>query len=174
MTVIIRPYQDTDLPAITAIYRHAVLHGNASFETEPPDIAEMRRRHAAVLAGGYPYLVAEREGVVVGYSYATAYRPRAAYRYAVENSIYVAPDQHGTGIGKRLLPALLAVLEQAGFRLVVAVIGDSDNQASIRLHAHFGFKHAGLLPSVGWKHGRWLDVVLMTLPLGAGATLPPD
>ncbi len=173
MSIIVRDSIASDVPAVTAIYRHAVLHGNASFEVDPPDEAEIARRRDAVLAAGYPYLIAERGGLVVGYSYASAYRSRSAYRYAVENSIYVAAGFHGGGIGRTLLPALLLRLETSGIRLVVAVIGDSANAASINLHARCGFVHAGLLPSVGWKHGRWLDCVLMTLPIGDGARTPP-
>ena len=173
MNTIVRDSALSDIPAITEIYQHAVLHGNASFEVDPPDSQEMQRRREAILTGGYPYLVAERAGRVVGYSYAGAYRPRQAYRFTVENSIYIAPDQQGAGIGRILLPALIKRLEAGGFRLIVAVIGDSANAASITLHARCGFAHAGLLPAVGWKHGRWLDSVLMTLPLGEGARTPP-
>jgi len=173
MNIIVRESAPSDLPAITEIYQHAVVHGNASFEVDPPDIAEMSRRRDVILGGGYPYLVAERGGRVVGYSYAGAYRPRRAYRFAVENSIYVAPDQQGAGIGRLLLSELIKRLEAGGFRLIVAVIGDSANAASITLHARCGFTHAGLLPAVGWKHGRWLDSVLMTLPLGDGNKSAP-
>ena len=173
MNTIVRDSAPSDISAITEIYQHAVLHGNASFEVDPPDTIDMHRRREAILAGGYPYLVAERAGRVVGYSYAGAYRPRQAYRFTVENSIYVAPDQQGAGIGRVLLPALIQRLEVGGFRLIVAVIGDSANAASITLHARCGFAHAGLLPAVGWKHGRWLDSVLMTLPLGEAARTPP-
>jgi L-amino acid N-acyltransferase YncA len=134
----------------------------------------MARRRAAVLEGGYPHLVAtDSEGQVLGYAYASPYRTRPAFRFAVEDSIYVAPEAAGRGVGSALLPALLARCEAAGFRLVVAVIGDSANASSIGLHARFGFTHAGLLPAVGWKHGRWVDSVLMTRPLGAGAATPP-
>jgi phosphinothricin acetyltransferase len=173
MNTIIRDSSDADLPAITAIYAHAVQTGVASFELEAPDIPEMIRRRAAVLAGGFPYLVAERDGIVAGYSYASSYRTRPAYRFSVENSVYVAPDQHGHGIGRALLTALLARCEAAGFRLMVAVIGDSANAASIGLHKALGFSHAGLLPNVGWKQERWLDSIFMTRPLGPGATTPP-
>lgn len=173
MQILIRDSAEADLAAITAIYGHAVRHGVASFELEPPDIAEMGRRRAAVLAGGYPHMVAERAGQVVGYTYASAYRPRPAYRFTVENSIYVAPDQHGGGVGRALMRELIARCEAAGFRLMIAVIGDSANAASIGLHSAFGFSHAGLLPNVGWKHERWLDSVLMARPLGEGATTPP-
>jgi len=174
MQIHVRDSRDDDIAAIAAIYGHAVVHGNASFELDPPDTAEMARRRHAVMEAGYPYLVAERYGRVIGYAYAGPYRARPAYRFAVESSIYVAPEAHGTGTGRVLLPALIARCTAAGFRLMVAVIGDSANQASIRLHAANGFSHAGLLPNIGWKHGRWLDSMLMTLPLGPGASTAPD
>ncbi|MBR0660558.1 GNAT family N-acetyltransferase [Neoroseomonas oryzicola] len=173
-TPTIRASREDDLPALTAIYGHWVTHGLASFELEPPDLAEMARRRAAVLAGGYPHLVAERDGVIVGYTYASAYRPRPAYRFAVENSVYVAPGGTRGGTGRALLDALIADCTGRGFRLMVAVIGDSANYASIGLHERAGFARAGLLPAVGWKHGRWVDSVLMTRALGAGATTPPE
>jgi phosphinothricin acetyltransferase len=169
----IRDSRDTDIPALTAIYGHAVRHGNASFELQPPNEAEMARRRRSLLTGGYPYLVAEHGGVVAGYTYASAYRPRPAYRFSVENSVYVAPHLHRLGLGHALLAALIDRCEAAGFRLMVAVIGDSANNPSIRLHQAHGFTHAGLLPAIGWKHGQWLDSVLMTRPLGLGATEPP-
>ncbi|NMJ42775.1 N-acetyltransferase [Roseomonas sp. JC162] len=173
-TLAIRASREDDLPAITAIYGHWVAHGLASFELEPPDQAEMARRRAAVLAGGYPHMVAERDGRVVGYTYASAYRPRPAYRFAVENSVYVAPGGTRGGTGRLLLGALIEDCTRRGFRLMVAVIGDSANDASIGLHERAGFARAGLLPAVGWKHGRWVDSVLMTLALGKGATTPPE
>jgi phosphinothricin acetyltransferase len=173
MTLTVRDCAPTDIPAIAAIYKHAVLHGLASFELDPPDAAEMGRRRADILAKGYPYLVAEQDGAVVGYTYASTYRARPAYRFTVENSVYVAPDRQRGGIGRALLPALIARCEQADYRLMVAVIGDSANMGSIRLHAACGFAHAGLLPNIGWKHGRWVDSVLMTRALGPGATEPP-
>ena len=170
----IRDSRDADLPAIAAIYGHWVVHGLASFELEPPGVEEMARRRRAVLDAGYPYLVAEGEGgAVLGYAYAGPYRTRPAYRFAVENSIYVAPEAARRGVGRVLLPALIARCEQAGFRLMVAVIGDSANAASIGLHERCGFTRAGLLPAVGWKHGRWVDSVLMTRPLGEGSATPP-
>jgi len=163
-----------DIPAIARIYGHWVTHGLASFELEPPEEAEMARRREAVLANGYPYLVAaDAAGRVLGYAYAGAYRPRPAYRFAVENSIYMAPDAARGGIGTSLLGALIKRCETAGFRLMVAVIGDSGNTPSIRLHERCGFRRAGLLPAIGWKHGRWVDSVLMTRPLGEGATTSP-
>jgi phosphinothricin acetyltransferase len=170
----IRDAADSDIPVITAIYGHAVRHGLASFETEAPDEAEIARRRAAVVALGLPYLVAELPAAgVVGYAYAGPYRPRPAYRFSLENSIYVAPDRQGAGIGRALLPALLGRSEALGYRVMIAVIGDSANRASIRLHEGCGFTHIGVLPSVGWKHGQWLDTVLMTRALGPGDTQPP-
>jgi L-amino acid N-acyltransferase YncA len=172
--VTIRDSRDGDVPALASIYGHWVAHGLASFETEPPGEAEMARRRQAVLAGGYPYLVAEAaDGRVLGYAYAGAYRTRPAYRFAVENSIYVAPDAGRGGIGARLLDALVEGCTARGFRLMVAVIGDSGNAASIGVHTRAGFTHAGMLPAIGWKHGRWVDSVLMTRPLGEGASSAP-
>ena len=171
--LVLRDSRDDDVPAITAIYGHWVTHGLASFELDPPAVAEMARRRAAVLAAGYPYLVAERAGRILGYAYASAYRTRPAYRFAVENSVYVAPGEMRGGAGSALLAALVARCEAQGFRLMVAVIGDSANAPSIGLHERAGFARAGLLPAVGWKHGRWVDSVLMTRALGPGAATPP-
>ncbi len=162
-----------DIPSITAIYRPAVLHGSASFELDPPDEAEMLARMNRIVGAGYPYLVAEIAGRVAGYAYAGSYRPRPAYDRTVEDSIYVAPDAQGGGVGSALLTALLAECEAQGFRRMIAVIGDSASTGSIRLHAACGFLPAGLLPAVGWKHGRWLDQVLMQRPLGPGDQTPP-
>jgi phosphinothricin acetyltransferase len=174
MTLTIRDSRASDIEAITAIYGHAVRTGLASFEYDPPDSTEMARRREAVIGAGYPYIVAQDEaGQVLGYSYASSYRPRAAYRFSVENSIYVAPEAKGKGVGRALLEALITRCTAEGYRLIVAVIGDSDNAASIGLHAACGFKPAGTLPNVGWKHGRWVDSVLMTLALGEGAATPP-
>lgn len=173
MNTLVRPSVVADIPAIAEIYAHAVLHGTASFETEPPDTAEIARRRGAITAAGFPYLVAERQGQVVGYAYVSAYRPRLAYRYSVENSIYVAPNLARGGVGRALLMALLARCEAEGYRLMVAVIGDSANAASVGLHRSLGFEDAGVLRNVGWKHGRWLDSVFMTRPLGIGAASPP-
>ena len=170
---IIRNSREDDVPALAAIYGHWVEHGLASFELTPPDATEMARRRAAILAAGYPHLVAERSGHVTGYAYASAYRPRPAYRFTVENSVYVAPGLTQGGTGTALLHALVERCTAQGFRLMVAVIGDSGNAPSIGLHAKAGFAHAGLLPAIGWKHGRWVDSVLMTRPLGPGATTPP-
>ncbi len=173
MNTVIRDSTEADLAAITAIYAHAVLTGVASFELEAPDIPEIARRRTATLAGSFPYLVAECDGVVAGYSYASSYRTRPAYRFSVENTVYVAPDRHGHGIGRALLTALIARCEASGYRLMVAVIGDSANAASIGLHTALGFSRAGLLPNVGWKQQRWLDSIFMTRPLGQGPTAPP-
>ena len=174
MSLLIRDSVPDDVAAIAAIFGHAVLHGNASFEMDPPAVVEVGRRRDALLAAGFPFLVAEdAAGRVVGYCSAGTYRPRPGYRFTVENSVYVAPDCQGQGIGRAMLPRLIERCEQAGFRLMVAVIGDSANHASIRLHEGCGFRHAGLLPAIGWKHGRWLDSVLMVRPLGPGASEPP-
>jgi L-amino acid N-acyltransferase YncA len=169
---VLRAAAAADLPAITAIYAHHVLHGTGSFELEPPDQAEMRRRREEVLDRGLPYLVAVREEVIVGFAYAGAYRPRPAYRFTVEDSIYVRADCSGQGIGRRLLDALIEACEQKGARQMIAVIGDAANSGSIRVHAAAGFSRGGLLPGLGWKFGRWLDVVLMQRALGPGDTQP--
>ncbi len=167
------PATAAHIPAITAIYAEAVVHGTASWELEPPDAAEMARRLADVQGRGYPCLAALAGEVVVGYAYASAYRPRPGYRFTVEDSVYVAPGWQGRGIGRRLLAAVIDATTALGYRQMIAVIGDSGNAASIALHASLGFRHAGLLRSVGFKHGRWLDGVLMQRSLGEGdATLP--
>lgn len=170
----VRPATETDLAAVAAIYAHHVLHGSASFETEPPGTEEMARRRAALLAAGYPYLVAERGGAVLGYAYASAYRPRAAYRDTVENSVYLRPEAIGGGIGSLLLAALIEACEARGYRQMIAVVGDSANAASVRLHERHGFRLVGTLRSVGHKHGRWLDTVLLQRMLGAGDAVPPE
>jgi phosphinothricin acetyltransferase len=160
-SVIVRPLADADLGAVQAIYAHHVRHGLASFEEEPPPVEEMRSRWQKVLALGLPYLVAELDGAVVGYSYASAYRPRAAYRFTVENSVYVREGLGGRGVGKALLDALIARCEAGPWRQMLAVIGNRDNEASIALHRRCGFRMIGILDSVGHKHGRWVDTVLM-------------
>jgi L-amino acid N-acyltransferase YncA len=170
--LVVRDCQPRDIPAIVAIYAHAVRHGRASFEVEPPDEAEMTARRQRLLAGGYPYLVAERDGDLLGYAYAGAYRARPAYNSTVENSVYVRADTHGHGIGSALMRHLIAAAEARGFRQMVAVIGDSQNHASIGLHARLGFRRVGTLRSVGWKHDQWLDSVLMQRELGAGDRTP--
>lgn len=166
--VLIRPSSEADLPAIQAIYAHAVLHGTGTFETEVPDEVEMGRRRAEVLSRSLPYLVAEQDGVVLGYAYANYFRPRLAYRFCVEDSIYLAPEAQGRGVGRLLLAELIARCEAAGSRQMLAVIGDAQNQGSIGLHRALGFQDAGILKSSGWKFGRWLDVVLMQRQLGLG------
>ena len=171
--VSLRPVAAGDLAAIAGIYGHHVRPGTASFETDVPDEAEMRRRCQALTGQGYPYLVAEGEGGVLGYAYVSAYRPRAAYRDTVENSIYLRADCTGRGIGSRLLGGLIAACERLRYRQMIAVIGGQTNLASIRLHERHGFEHVGVLRAVGYKHGLWLDTVLLQRSLGAGATAPP-
>ena len=171
--IILRPSAEADIPAIQAIYAHAVLHGTGTFETEVPDDAEMARRRSEVLSRGLPYLVAELGGEVAGYAYANYFRPRLAYRYCLEDSIYLAPGAQGRGLGKLLLAELMARCEAAGGRQMLAVIGDADNKGSIGVHAALGFAHTGVLKSSGWKFGRWLDVVLMQRELGTGDKSSP-
>ena len=167
--MLLRPCEAGDVPAITAIYAREVEHGTASFELTPPDEAEMRSRRDALVSGGYPYLVAETEGGrIAGYAYAGIYRARPAYRSTLENSVYVGEGFRRRGVGLRLLAALVAAAEERGFRQMIAVIGDSANRPSIRLHEEAGFAPIGTLRSVGWKHGRWLDSVLMQRSLGTG------
>jgi L-amino acid N-acyltransferase YncA len=171
----VRPAEDRDVARITAIYAHHVLTGLASFEVTPPDTAEISRRRADVLALGLPFLVVEADSAVVGYAYAALYRTRPAYRYTLEDSVYVDRDAVGRGIGRQLLDRLLADCAAGGYRQMIAVIGDSANRASIALHEACGFRGVGLLPSVGFKFGRWVDGVLMQRPLGEGdATLPAE
>jgi L-amino acid N-acyltransferase YncA len=171
----IRPAVAADLSAITDIYEHAVRYGTATFELIPPDLAEMTRRFGVLMDGGYPYFVASLEGRVIGYAYAGAYRPRPAYRFTVENSIYLKPTIHRRGIGLQLMQHLLRECEARGYRQMIAVIGDSANAGSIGVHARCGFQMIGTHPNVGLKFGRWLDTVMMQLSLGEGAsTLPAD
>ena len=162
-----------DIAAITRIYADAVRHGTASFETEPPDEAEMARRQQALLARHYPYLVVERAGVVAGYAYAGPYRERPAYNWCVEDSVYVAPQFQRQGLGLVLLRRLIGAAERLGVRQMIGIIGDSANTASIEVHAAAGFRHIGTLQSVGFKHGRWLDTVIMQRPLGPGDEIKP-
>lgn len=162
-----------DLPAIQAIYRHHVLHGLASFEEVPPDVEEMRRRHTDITGRGLPYLVAAQAGEILGYGYCAPYRLRSAYRYALEDSVYIKEGFLGRGIGSRLLRELIGLCEAGGYRQLIAVIGDSANTPSIALHARHGFLRAGTLRSVGYKFGRWVDSVLMQRPLGRGDGTPP-
>ncbi len=174
MPLAIRTAGLADVPAITSIYAHAVTHGTASFELTAPDEAEMATRMQAVLEGRFPYLVAEVDGVIAGYAYASLYRTRPAYRFTVENSVYVAPDMQRRGIGKVLLEALIEACTALGFRQMIAVIGDSNQAASIGVHRACGFTDAGNLHNIGWKFGRWLDTPLMQLTLGPGASAPPQ
>ena len=170
---LIRPSSEADVPAIAAIYAHHVLHGTGTFETEPPSPADMAGRRADVLAKGLPYLVAEQDGQVLGFAYCTWFKPRPAYRFSAEDSIYLAADQPGRGLGRLLLSELAAQAEQAGVRKLIAVIGDSANAGSIGVHRAMGFQHVGVLSACGWKFDRWLDVVLMEKSLGAGDRTPP-
>lgn len=170
----IRPASAADLPAITGIYEHAVRYGTATFELAAPDLAEMTRRFNALMAGGYPYFVAELDDCVVGYAYAGPYRPRPAYRFTVENSIYLDPAIHRRGIGLLLLQRLILECEVRGFRQMIAVIGDSANAGSIGVHAKTGFKLIGTHPNVGLKFGRWLDTVMMQRSLGEGSASMPS
>lgn len=172
----IRPATPADIPAITAIYAHAVLHGTASWELDPPDGAEMLKRFEAIAAGGYPYLAAETEGRLMGYAYTSAYRPRPAYRSTVENSIYIAPDAQGRGVGRALLAALMDECTARGFRQMIAVIGDGTGASigSRRLHERAGFRLIGVAERVGFKQGRWLDQMLMQKELGEGDRAAPS
>jgi L-amino acid N-acyltransferase YncA len=174
MTTLIRPAKTSDIPAITRIYAEAVTHGTASFELTAPIEPEMARRMNDLTSKGFPYIVAESGGELAGYAYVGPFRTRPAYRLTVENSVYVAPGSHRRGVGRALLAALIEASEKAGHRQMIAVIGDSTKQqASIALHAAAGFKHVGILPDTGFKHGRWLDTVLMQRAIGAGGTTDP-
>ena len=168
--MLLRNAADSDLPAIQSIYAHWVTHGTGSFELDPPTLQEMARRRADVLGKGLPYLVAQDAGAVRGYAYGNWFRPRPAYRFSVENSVYVHPEACRGGIAKLLMAELITRCEQAGARQMVAVIGDSANVGSIGLHAALGFRHIGTLQSTGWKFDRWLDTVFMQRALGLGDT----
>lgn len=171
--VALRPATAGDMATVQRIYAHHVLTGYASFEETPPDVAEMTRRWTAIVDAGLPYVCAVERDQVLGYAYAGPYRPRSAYRFCVEDSIYLAPDATGRGIGRTLLAALIQRCTEIGKRQMIAVIGDSANLASIELHRVCGFQHVGTFAAIGFKHGRWVDSVLMQRPLGAGAeTLP--
>lgn len=170
--MIVRPALDGDMEAVTAIYRHHVLNGLGTFEEDPPDVEEMAARRAAVLARDLPYLVAD-DGAVLGYAYAAPFRLRAAYRFTVEDSVYVSPDHQGRGVGKALMRALINACEGKGLRQMLAVIGDSGNAGSIGLHRAMGFTQTGLSPALGFKFGRWVDVVWMQRTLGEGLEIPP-
>lgn len=171
--LLIRPSLDQDLPQITAIYAHHVLHGTGTFETDPPSVADMTTRRADVLGKGLPYLVAEQDGQVVGFAYGNWFKPRPAYRYSVEDSIYLAPDLHRQGLGRALLAELLARFEAVGIRKVMAIIGDSANAGSVGVHRALGFTQVGVVESCGWKLGAWRDIVIMQKTLGVGDSQPP-
>ncbi|MEN9842234.1 MAG: Phosphinothricin N-acetyltransferase [Pseudomonadota bacterium] len=172
--LLIRSSTEADLAVITRIYGHHVLHGTGTFETTPPTEADMHARRADVLSKGLPWLVICRDQEVLGFAYANWFKPRPAYRFSVEDSIYLAPEAAGQGLGKLLMTELLARLERAGIRRVMAVIGDSHNAGSVGLHTALGFERVGVVPSCGWKLGRWLDIVLMQRSLGAGDTSAPE
>ena len=169
----IRPSRDEDIPAITAIYAHHVRHGTGTFETEPPNEANMTARRADVLSKGLPYLVAEHDGKVAGFAYGNWFKPRPAYRYSVEDSIYLAPDLQRKGLGRALMAELLTQFEAVGIRKVMAIIGDSANAGSVGIHQAFGFTQVGIVESCGWKLGAWRDIVIMQKTLGVGDTQPP-
>jgi L-amino acid N-acyltransferase YncA len=170
----IRPACDEDIDAITAIYTHHVLHGTGTFETTPPLASDMATRRADVLAKGLPYLVSVDGSQTVGFAYCNWFKPRPAYRFSAEDSIYMAPDSGGKGLGRALLAELATQAERAGVRKLIAVIGDSTNAGSIGVHTSLGFNRVGVLSACGWKFGRWLDVVLMEKPLGAGSSSSPE
>ena len=170
---LIRPSRDEDLPAITAIYAHHVLNSTGTFETQAPSEIDMAMRRADVLGKGLPYLVAVDNGELVGFAYGNWFKPRPAYCYSVEDSIYLAANQHGKGLGRALLAELLLRCETAGIRKIMAIIGDSENKASIGVHEALGFEHVGKIDACGWKFGAWRDIVIMQKTLGFGSTQPP-
>jgi phosphinothricin acetyltransferase len=171
---LIRPSQEADIPAVQAIYAHHVLHGTGTFETEPPSVPEITARRADVLGKSLPYLVLEQEGKIQGFAYANWFKPRPAYRFSVEDSIYMRDGTSGQGLGKLLLTELLAQLERGGIRKSMAVIGDSANAGSIGVHRACGFAQIGIVKSCGWKFGQWRDIVLMEKTLGLGDSTPAE
>jgi len=171
---LIRPSRDEDVAAITAIYAHHVLHGTGTFETEPPTDSDMATRRADVLSKNLPYLVAEQEGELLGFAYCNWFKPRPAYRFSAEDSIYLADSARGQGLGAKLLAALAQAAESVGVRKLIAVIGDSANAGSIGVHRAQGFSHVGVLKDCGWKFGEWRDVVLMEKVLGEGSSTRPE
>ena len=171
---LLRPSRDEDIVAITAIYAHHVLHGTGTFETEPPTATDMAARRADVLSKNLPYLIAEDDGRVLGFAYCNWFKPRPAYRYSAEDSIYLAEAARGQGLGARLLEALEQAAESVGVRKLIAVIGDSANLGSVGVHRTRGFAHVGVLKDCGWKFGAWRDVVLMDKILGAGSSTDPE
>jgi len=172
--IVVRNATEADVTTIHTIYAHEVLHGLATFEETPPTANELLSRRENVLNLGLPYLAAELNGRIVGYSYATAYRPRPAYRNTIEDSVYVADGMQGRGVGGALLAALISRCETGPWRQMIAVIGDSGNAGSIALHERLGFRQVGSLEAVGFKLGRWVDTVLMQRPLGAGSSASPE
>ena len=170
---LIRPSRDEDITAITAIYAHHVLHGTGTFETEPPSAADMANRRGDVLSKGLPYLVAEEDGEILGFAYGNWFKPRPAYRYSVEDSVYLAPGLDRKGLGRALLAELLAYCEAAGIRKVMAIIGDSANAGSVGVHRALGFTQVGIVEACGWKFGAWRDIVIMQKTLGPGSSEPP-
>jgi L-amino acid N-acyltransferase YncA len=169
----IRPSRDADVPAITAIYAHHVLHGTGTFEIDPPSETDMAARRGDVLSRNLPYLVAEQDGQVLGFAYCNWFKPRPAYRFSAEDSIYLAPEAAGKGLGRTLLAALAESAQAAGVRKLIAVIGDSANAGSIGVHRSLGFTQVGVIKSAGWKFEQWRDIVLMEKPLGEGDTTSP-
>ncbi|MFD2206145.1 GNAT family N-acetyltransferase [Kiloniella antarctica] len=172
--IFIRLVEDKDLVSITGIYADEVLHGVSSWEEVPPDNEEMSRRRDAIVKGGYPYRVAIKNDQVIGYAYASSYRPRPGYRYTVENSIYVHKDARGLGLGRLLLEDLIVECESRGYRQMIAVIGDSENKPSIDFHKCMGFAQVGVIKSIGFKFGRWMDSVIMQRPLNEGSSSLPE
>lgn len=170
----IRPSQDADLPQIAAIYAHHVLHGTGTFETTPPSEADIAARRADVLGKGLPYLVAEEDGRVLGFAYCQWFKPRPAYRFSAEDSIYLHVDAAGKGLGRQLLAALSDAAQAVGVRKLIAVIGDSNNLGSVGVHRSLGFSRVGVFKSCGWKFGKWLDIVLMEKAIGEGDSTPPE
>lgn len=172
--ITIRASRDDDVAAVATIYAHHVLHGTGTFETEPPSPADMAARRADVLSKGLPYLVAERDGQVLGFAYCNWFKPRPAYRFSAEDSIYIADEARGQGLGAQMLAALEQAAEAAGVRKLIAVIGDSANVGSVGVHRKQGFSHVGTIKDCGWKFGEWRDIVLMEKVIGAGSTTRPE
>jgi phosphinothricin acetyltransferase len=170
----IRPSRENDIPSISSIYAHHVLHGTGTFEIAPPTPEDMAQRRAEVLDRGLPYLVAEVDGIVVGFAYCNWFKPRPAYRFSAEDSVYLDVQAHRRGIGRAQLAELAAAAERAGVRKLIAVIGDSRNTGSVALHRSVGFEHVGTLTACGWKFDQWLDVVMMQRALGTGSTTAPE
>lgn len=172
--ITIRASRDDDVAAVAIIYAHHVLHGTGTFETAPPSPADMAARRADVLSKGLPYLVAERDGHVLGFAYCNWFKPRPAYRFSAEDSIYIADEARGQGLGAQMLAALEQAAEAAGVRKLIAVIGDSANVGSVGVHRKQGFSHVGTIKDCGWKFGEWRDIVLMEKVIGAGSTTRPE